>query len=82
VWLESQRRLLAELGGRFAEVAADDVATAVLEFADAEHASQLVLGATRRSRVHELLHGSVINRAIRHAGTVEVHVLRRGTRPS
>jgi two-component system sensor histidine kinase KdpD len=75
VWLESQRRLLAELGGRFAEVAADDVATAVLEFADAEHASQLVLGATRRSRVHELLHGSVINRAIRHAGTVEVHVL-------
>ncbi len=75
VWLDSQRRLLAELGGRYAEIAAEDVATAVLQFADAEHARQLVLGATRRSRLEELLHGSVINRAIRHAGPVEVHVI-------
>jgi two-component system sensor histidine kinase KdpD len=75
VWLENQRRLLAELGGRYAEIAANDIATAVLDFAAAEHASQLVLGATRRSRLQELLHGSVINRAIRHAGPVEVHVV-------
>jgi two-component system sensor histidine kinase KdpD len=75
VWLEGQRRLLVELGGRYVEIAADDVATAVVEFAVAEGAGQLVLGATRRSRLQELFHGSVINRAIRHAGTVEVHVV-------
>jgi len=74
-WLENQRRLLAELRGRYAEIAANDIATAVLDFAAAEHASQLVLGATRRSRLQELLHGSVINRAIRNAGPVEVHVV-------
>ncbi len=75
VWLEAQRRLLAELGGHYAELAAVDVASAVVEFAEAEHARQLVLGATRRSRLQELLHGSVINRAIRHAGPVEIHVV-------
>jgi len=75
VWLESQRRLLTELGGRYTEIAANDIASAVLDFAAAEHATQLVLGSTRRSRLQELLHGSVINRAIRQAGSLEVHVI-------
>ena len=74
-WLEGQRRLLAELGGHYAEIAAVDVASAGVEFADAEHARQLVLGAYRRSWLQELLHGSVVNRAVRHAGAVEIHVV-------
>jgi two-component system sensor histidine kinase KdpD len=74
-WLERQRRLLVELGGRYAEIAGEDVAGAVLEFARAEGAAHLVLGSTRRSRRYELMHGSVINRAIRHAGPVEVHIV-------
>jgi len=63
------------LGGRYSELAGIDVANAVLEFARREKANQLVLGATRRFRVYELLHGSVINKAIRAAGPVEVHVI-------
>ena len=47
----------------------------VLDFARNENAQQLVLGATRRSRRQELLHGSVINKATRTAGPVEVHVI-------
>jgi len=74
-WLEGQRRLLAELGGRYAEITGADVAMAVLDFARAEHAAQLVLGATRRTRAYETLHGSVIARTIRHAGPIEVHVI-------
>lgn len=74
-WLAGQRRLLGELGGRYTELAGIDVATAVLDFAHAEGAAQLVLGATRRSRRQELLHGSVINKAIRAAGAIEVHVV-------
>jgi two-component system, OmpR family, sensor histidine kinase KdpD len=74
-WLEGQRRLLTECGGRYAQLAAEDVAQAILDFARAEEASQLVLGATRRTRGYELLHGSVINRAIHQAGPIEVHVI-------
>lgn len=74
-WLASQHRLLTELGGRYAELAGIDVATTVVDFARSENARQLVLGATRRSRVQELMHGSVINRAIRAAGPIEVHVI-------
>ncbi len=74
-WLTGQRRLLGELGGHYTELAGIDVAAAVLDFARNENAHQLVLGATRRSRLQELLHGSVINKAIRTAGPVEVHVI-------
>ena len=74
-WLAGQRRLLTELGGHYSELAGVDVAMTVLDFARAEGARQLVLGATRRSRREELLHGSVINRAIHAAGPIEVHVI-------
>jgi len=74
-WLTSQRRLLGELSGHYTELAGIDVASALLDFARNENAHQLVLGATRRSRLQELLHGSVINKAIRTAGPVEVHVI-------
>ncbi len=73
--LEQQRRTLAELGGRYAEVTGSDVAAALVNFARAENASQLVLGASRRSRWAELATGSVINRAIRDAHGIDVHVI-------
>jgi two-component system, OmpR family, sensor histidine kinase KdpD len=73
--LESQRRLLGELNGRYAEVTGTDVALALVKFARAENASQLILGASGRSRAHELLHGSVINRLVRQAGPIDVHVI-------
>jgi two-component system sensor histidine kinase KdpD len=74
-WLGRQRQLLSELGGRYVELAGIDVATTLLDFARTEDARQLVLGATRRSRLQELLHGSVINKAIRTAGSIEVSVI-------
>ena len=74
-WLTGQRRLLGELGGHYTELAGIDVASAVLDFARNQNAHQLVLGATRRSRLQELLRGSVINKAIRTAGPIEVHVI-------
>jgi two-component system sensor histidine kinase KdpD len=76
--LDEQRRVLAELGGRYAEVAGADVATALVNFAHAENASQLVLGASRRSRGSEFIRGSVINRAIRDAHGIDVHVISTG----
>ncbi len=73
--LERHRSLLGELGGRYEEITGSDVAVALVDFARAENATQLVLGATHRSRVAELLHGSVINQVIRAASSIDVHVI-------
>lgn len=73
--LESHRRLVEELGGTQHEVAGNDVAAAVVAFARAENATQLVLGATRRSRWSEVVRGSVVNRVVRLSGAVDVHVI-------
>ena len=49
--LAGQRQLVESLGGTYHQVVGDDVADALLEFARAENATQLVLGASRRSRL-------------------------------
>ncbi|MGZ4682161.1 MAG: DUF4118 domain-containing protein [Acidimicrobiales bacterium] len=73
--LESHRRLVADLGGTYHEVVGSDVAKALTQFARSEHATQVVLGATRRSRLSELTGGSVINAVLRESGHLDVHVI-------
>lgn len=73
--LEQHRRLLADLGGEYHEVTGADVARTLTKFARAENATQLVLGATKRSTWAELTGGSVINQVIRDSGTIDVHVI-------
>jgi two-component system, OmpR family, sensor histidine kinase KdpD len=75
--LDAHRKLLEDLGGTYYEVAGADPADTLVAFARAEHATQLVLGASRRSRVVELVRGSVINRVVRASGDVDVHVISR-----
>ncbi|MDP9074973.1 MAG: universal stress protein, partial [Actinomycetota bacterium] len=73
--LETHRSLLTELGGRYEETTGSDVAKALVDFARAENATQLVLGATQRSRWSEAVHGSLVNRVLRSAGDIDVHVI-------
>jgi two-component system sensor histidine kinase KdpD len=73
--LAEHRRLLEEMGGQFHEVAGGDVGAALVDFARAENATQLVLGSTRQSRWGELARGSVINRVVRLSGPTDVHVI-------
>jgi two-component system sensor histidine kinase KdpD len=74
--VEDHRALLTELGGTLHDVVGDDVATALVQVARAENATQIVLGASRRSRWTELTRGSIINRVIRAAGgAIDVHVI-------
>jgi two-component system sensor histidine kinase KdpD len=75
--LDEHRALLNELGGTYHEIVGDDIGKALIEFARAENATQLVLGASRRSRWAELTRGSVINRVIRASGPIDVHVISR-----
>jgi two-component system sensor histidine kinase KdpD len=78
--LATHRALLEDLGGSYHEVGADEVGNALVQFARAERATQLVLGASRRNRWAELLHGSVISRVLRSADLIDVHVI--ATEPS
>jgi two-component system sensor histidine kinase KdpD len=74
--LHERQRLLEELGGTYREVVGDDVATALVHAARAEHATQLVLGASRRPRWVELTRGSVVGAVVRDGGTsFDVHVI-------
>ena len=55
--LARQRRLVESLGGTYHQVVGDDIPEALLTFARAENATQLVLGASRRSWLLALLTG-------------------------
>jgi two-component system sensor histidine kinase KdpD len=74
--LVQNRALLDDLGGRYVEVVGADVAPALVQVARAENATQLVMGATHRSRLNEFIRGSVINSVIRAAsGSLDIHVI-------
>ena len=73
--LTRHRALVSELGGRFIEVTGSDVAAALVEVARSEHATQIVLGATNRSRWTVFAHRAVVNHVLRSAGSIDVHVI-------
>ena len=73
--VERHRHLLTDLGGEYHEVVASDIAAALAEMARVENCTQLVLGASGRSRWAELTRGSVINRVIRLSGPIDLHVI-------
>jgi two-component system sensor histidine kinase KdpD len=73
--LTAQRMLLQELGGEYHELASADAATALVQFARVENATQIVLGASRQSRWTHLLRGSVITDVIRASGPIDIHVI-------
>jgi two-component system sensor histidine kinase KdpD len=73
--LDRQRALLVELGGVYREVVADDIADALASFATAEQATQLVLGASRRSRWEDMAHGSLLSALGRRVQGVDLHVI-------
>jgi len=78
--LESQRALVTSLGGSFQEVPGEDVASKLLEFARVENATQMVLGASRRSRLRTLVAGkSTPTRVARRAEHIDVHLVSRGS---
>jgi two-component system, OmpR family, sensor histidine kinase KdpD len=74
--LAQQRRLVESLGGTYHQVVGDDVPDALLSFARAENATQLVLGGSRRSLLSTLLTGPGIGaNSIRDSGDIDVHIV-------
>jgi two-component system sensor histidine kinase KdpD len=74
--LAAQRRLTESLGGTYHQVIGDNIPEALLSFARAENATQLVLGASRRSWVATMLTGpGSAARTIRGSGDIDVHIV-------
>jgi len=73
--LHRLRRTTEDLGGTFHTVVGDDVAEAILEFARAENASQVIIGASRRGRLSTLLRPGVGEIVIAGSGDIDAHIV-------
>ena len=74
--LDAQRALVESLGGTYHQVLGDNTSTALIEFARAVNATQLVMGVSRRSRLTALLTGRGIGATvIRESGDIDVHIV-------
>ncbi|WP_215450455.1 ATP-binding protein [Streptomyces sp. ATCC 21386] len=74
--LARQRGLVEDLGGSYHSVVGDDVPTALVEFARAENATQLVLGTSRRGRLEQFLTGRGIGETtVALSGDIDVHMV-------
>ncbi|MGN6127171.1 MAG: DUF4118 domain-containing protein [Humibacter sp.] len=83
--LAEQRNLVAKLGGSYHEIVGSDIPGALVDFARAVNASQLVIGVSRRSRLLAFLTGPGIGATvIRASGDIDVHIVSHaaaGSRP-
>ena len=83
-WTEEERdriadtlRLAQAFGGEAITVPGGDrgVADDVIDFAQANNVTQIVIGKSTRSRWFEILHGSVVHDLVRRSGNISVHVI-------
>ena len=74
--LSQQRQLTEDLGGSYHQIIGDNVPDALLSFARAENATQLVLGGSRRSLLASTFSGLGIGATtIRDSGDIDVHIV-------
>ena len=73
--LSRQRLLVESLGGTYHQVVGDDIPTALLTFARAENATQLVLGASRRGRLAQILAAGTGVMTTAQSGSIDVHMV-------
>ena len=73
--LEANQRLAEDLGATCYTVAGRNAGEALVRFAHEHNITQVVIGQSARSRFDILLHGSVINKLLREAQNVDVHVV-------
>jgi two-component system sensor histidine kinase KdpD len=73
--LAAQRLLVESLGGSYHQVLGDDVPEALLAFARAENATQLVLGDSRRPTLARLFSPGTATHTLRSSGDIDVHLV-------
>jgi two-component system sensor histidine kinase KdpD len=73
--LAELRARTEDMGGTFHTVVGDDTAEAILDFARAENASQIIVGASRRGSVSTILRPGIGERVIEGSGEIDVLVV-------
>lgn len=73
--LARHRALTEQLGGTWHTVVGDDVAAAILEFARGTNATQVVVGASHRSRLAAAVSEGVGVAVVRGSGDIDVHLV-------
>ncbi|ANZ14179.1 osmosensitive K channel His kinase sensor [Streptomyces noursei ATCC 11455] len=74
--LADQRQLTESLGGTYHAVVGDDVPAALLDFARAQNATQLVVGASRRGRLRRFLAPRGVGETVVElSGDIDVHTV-------
>ncbi|WP_018682070.1 sensor histidine kinase [Actinokineospora enzanensis] len=69
------RRLAEDVGATFHAVVGDDVPAALLDFARAVNATQLVVGTSRRSRWARAVDEGIGAAVVRRSGAIDVHMV-------
>ena len=73
--LADLKELIRELGGVLVELSGEDPAGQLIEFAKKEQATFLVMGQSARSRMDEIVRGSVVTRIMRETRNIDVLVV-------
>jgi two-component system sensor histidine kinase KdpD len=74
--LSAQRALVESLGGSFHQLVAEQVPSALVEFARSVNATQLVIGVSRRSRIQTFFGGAgTSSTVVRLSGDIDVHIV-------
>lgn len=74
--LAEQRKLVETLGGSFHQLVAEQVPSALVDFARSVNATQLVIGVSRRSRLQTFFGGAgTSSNVIRLSGDIDVHMV-------
>ncbi len=74
--LGEQRKLVETLGGTFHQLVAEQVPSALVDFARSVNATQLVIGVSRRSRLQTFFGGAgTSSNVIRLSGDIDVHIV-------
>lgn len=68
-------RLAERLGGQAVTVPGRGIAEDIVAYAEANNITQIVIGKSERSRLFEMLHGSIVHDLVRRAGNISVHVI-------
>jgi len=72
--MDSLRQLADDVGAEWHELKGDEPARTLMDFALEHQITQIVLGASRRSRWEELTKGSIVTKVLRYASDVDVDV--------
>jgi two-component system sensor histidine kinase KdpD len=73
--LDALRDLAEELGGHFISLSGDDVAREIIDFATSHQITFIVLGQSARTRLDEILHGSIVTRIMRETRNIDVVIV-------